>query len=306
MRNYFLRKLMMLPLILLGVSFIVFMSVRALPGDPARLMAGPEATQDAVDDMRVRLGLDRPLMVQYAAFLKGAATGDFGTSIRSQRPVSQELSRRYKATMELATVAYFFATIIGVPAGMIAAICKGRAPDHVVMVFAILGASVANFWLALVMMDYFSVQKGWLPLLGSGSAAHFVMPAIVLGLLPMALIARMTRSSMIETLDQDYIRTARAKGLGAFQVYQRHALRNALIPIVTIIGLNFGAVIGSTVVTETVFNWPGIGRLLVDAVRYRDYPIIQGVTLLAVVSVVLVNFFAEFLISVLDPRVRFN
>lgn len=171
MRNYFLRKLLMLPLILLGVSFIIFVSVRALPGDPARLMAGPEATQDAVDDMRVRMGLDRPLMVQYAAFLKDATKGDFGTSIRSQRPVSQELSRRFTATIELAGVAYFFATIIGVPAGMIAAIYKGRAPDHMVMIVAILGASVANFWLATVMMDYFSVQKGWLPLLGSGSAA---------------------------------------------------------------------------------------------------------------------------------------
>ncbi len=306
MKRYFLRKTMMLPLVLLGVSFIIFLSVRMLPGDPARLMAGPEATQAAVDNMRTRLGLDQPLLFQYARFLANAATGDFGTSIRSGQPVAEELAPRFVATLKLASVAYLFATLIGVPLGMAGAVWRGRAIDQAVMLIAILGASVANFWLALVMMDYFAVQKGWLPLLGSGSAAHYVMPAIALGLLPMALVARMTRSSMIETLGQDYIRTARAKGLSAARVYRRHALRNALIPIVTIIGLNFGAVIGSTVVTETVFNWPGIGQMLVDAVRYRDYPIIQGVTLLAVVSVVLVNFMAELLISALDPRVRFG
>ncbi|WOI58308.1 ABC transporter permease [Palleronia sp. LCG004] len=306
MKRYFLRKSMMLPIVLLGVSFIVFLSVRMLPGDPARLMAGPEATQAAVDNMRIRLGLDQPIILQYAKFLGNAATGDFGTSIRSGRSVSEELAPRFMATLRLASVAYFFATLLGVPLGMAGAIWRGRTIDQIVMIIAILGASVANFWLALVMMDYFSVQKGWLPLLGDGSPAHYVMPAIALGLLPMALVARMTRSSMIETLGQDYIRTARAKGLSAFRVYRRHALRNALIPIVTIIGLNFGAVIGSTVVTETVFNWPGIGQMLVDAVRYRDYPIIQGVTMLAVVSVVLVNFTAELLISALDPRVRFG
>ena len=306
MQAYFVKKLLMLPLILLGVSFIVFVSIRALPGDPARLMAGPEATQQAVDDMRVRLGLEQPLPIQYAGFLMDAVRGDFGTSIRSQKPVSEELASRFGATMSLAAVAYFFATLIGVPAGMAAAVWKGRAPDQIVMIIAILGASVANFWLALIMMDYFAVQKGWLPLLGMGGPAHYVLPSITLGLLPMALVARMTRSSMIETLEQDYIRTARAKGLGAFRVYRRHALRNAMIPIVTIIGLNFGGVVGSTVVTETIFNWPGIGRLLVDAVRFRDYPIIQGVTLLAVVSVVVVNFLADLLISVLDPRVRFG
>jgi glutathione transport system permease protein len=175
-----------------------------------------------------------------------------------------------------------------------------------VMIAAIGGASVANFWLALMMMNLFAVQLKWLPLLGAGGWQNYVMPALALGLLPAALIARMTRSSMLEVIGQDYIRTARAKGLGSSVIYRKHALRNALIPIVTIIGLNFGGLLGGAVVTESVFNWPGIGRLLVDAVRYRDYPIIQGVTLLTVVSVVLVNFLADLVIAAINPRIRFD
>jgi glutathione transport system permease protein len=306
MKAYLTRKLVGLPLILLGVSFLIFGAVRMLPGDPARIMAGPQATGDAVDGMRTRLGLDQPFLLQYGLFLSNAAQGDFGESIKSKKPVIDEIAERFPNTVALAVVSYAIAIIAGVLAGMLAAIYRNAWPDQAVMIAAIGGASVANFWLALMMMNLFSVQLKWLPLLGAGSWQHYVMPSIALGLLPAALIARMTRSSMLEVISQDYIRTARAKGLGSAVIYRKHALRNALIPIVTIVGLNFGGLLGGAVVTESVFNWPGIGRLLVDAVRYRDYPIIQGVTLLTVVSVVVVNFLADLVIAAINPRIRFD
>ena len=306
MKAYLTRKLVALPLILLGVSFLIFGAVRMLPGDPARIMAGPQATQDAVDGMRTRLGLDQPFLLQYGLFLSNAAQGDFGESIKSKKPVIDEVSERFPYTLSLAVVSYAAAILIGVAAGMLAAVYRNAWPDQAVMIAAIGGASVANFWLALMMMNLLAVQWKWLPLLGAGSWQNYVMPSIALGLLPAALIARMTRSSMLEVIGQDYIRTARAKGLGPRVIYRKHALRNALIPIVTIVGLNFGGLLGGAVVTESVFNWPGIGRLLVDAVRYRDYPIIQGVTLLTVTAVVVVNFLADLLIAAINPRIRFD
>jgi glutathione transport system permease protein len=306
MKAYLTRKLIALPLILLGVSFLIFGAVRMLPGDPARIMAGPQATQDAVDGMRTRLGLDQPFLLQYGLFLSRAAQGDFGESIKSKKPVIDEVGERFPYTLSLAVVSYAAAILIGVAAGMLAAVYRNAWPDQAVMIAAIGGASVANFWLALMMMNLFAVQLRWLPLLGAGSWLNYVMPAVALGLLPAALIARMTRSSMLEVIGQDYIRTARAKGLGPRVIYRKHALRNALIPIVTIVGLNFGGLLGGAVVTESVFNWPGIGRLLVDAVRYRDYPIIQGVTLLTVTAVVVVNFLADLLIAAINPRIRFD
>ena len=306
MQAYVVRKLISLPLILIGVSLLIFISIRMLPGEPARVMAGPEATQEAVDAMTARLGLDRSIPEQYATFATNALQGDFGESIRSRLPVWDEIAQRLPYTLALAVTSYILAIIVGVPAGMLAAVYANRPPDYIVMAFAIAGASIANFWLALLAMNYFSVTLGWLPLLGASSWQSYVLPSVTLAVLPMAVIARMTRSSMIEVLSQDYIRTARAKGLPASKVYWSHALRNALIPIVTIVGLNFGGLIGGAVVTETVFNWPGIGRLMVDAVRYRDYPVIQGVTLVAVCAVVIINFLAELVIAALNPRVRFD
>lgn len=306
MKAYIIRKILGLPLILIGVSLLIFLALRALPGDPARMMAGPEATQEAVDAMRSRLGLERNLPEQYAQFALGAVQGDFGTSIRSKLPVTSEIAERMPYTLALTLSAYLLAMLIGVPAGMLGAIYRYRWPDQTVMFLAIMGASIANFWLALMAMNTFSVKLGWLPLLGASSWKSFILPSVTLAVLPAALIARMTRSSMIEVLGQDYIRTARAKGVKASAIYWRHALRNALIPIITIVGLNFGALIGGAVVTESVFNWPGIGRLLVDSVRFRDYPVIQGVTLVAVTGVVLANFVAELLIAALNPRIRFD
>jgi glutathione transport system permease protein len=306
LKAYVLRKLVALPIILIGVSFIIFLVVRALPGDPARLMAGADATEAALEGVRRRLGLDQPVLVQYGYFIFNALQGDLGLSLRSKIPVMREIADRFPNTLTLAVVSYFFAVSIGVASGVLAAVFRGRWPDQVVMVLAILAASLANFWLALMSMNTFAVQLNWLPLMGMGSWQHYVLPSMTLALLPAAIIARMTRSSMIEVLGQDYIRTARAKGLASAVIYRKHALRNALIPIITIVGLNFGAVVSGAVVAETVFNWPGIGRLLVDAVRFRDYPVIQGVTLLCVACVVLVNLMADLLIALVNPRVSLS
>jgi glutathione transport system permease protein len=306
MGAYFARKLLALPLILLGVSFLVFAVIRTLPGDPARIMAGPEATSGAVAAMRTRLGLDAPFLVQYGLYLARAARGDLGTSIRSKLPVTVEIAESAPYTAALAIGAYGVAILLGVTIGTLAAIRRNGWFDHIVMAITILAASIANFWLALMGMNFFAVQLGWLPLLGAGDWPHYVLPIATLAVFPTALIARMTRSSMLEVVRQDYVRTAFAKGLRGGAVYFRHALRNALIPIVTIIGLNFGGLLGGAVVTETVFNWPGLGRLLVNSVSFRDYPVIQSLVLLAVVSVVGINLLADCLIAVIDPRIRFD
>ncbi|MCY4767262.1 ABC transporter permease [Klebsiella aerogenes] len=306
MKAYVIKKLLSLPLILLGASLIVFMAIRMLPGDPARLMAGPQATQDDVSRMHTRLGLDDPLAVQYGHFVSGMLKGDFGTSLKSGQPVSAEMSERVPYTLGLALLAWVMAVILGIPMGMCAAIYRNHVADHVLMLVAIAGASIANFWLALIAMDTFSVKLGWLPLLGAEGWKSYILPSVCLGIFPMAVMSRMTRSSMVDVLGEDYIRTARAKGLAPFQVYFKHALRNALIPIVTIIALNFGSLIGGAVVTESVFNWPGIGRYLVDSVRYRDYPVIQGVTMITVASVVVMNLVGEMIIARINPKIRFD
>ncbi|MGG8293482.1 ABC transporter permease [Klebsiella sp. 141130] len=306
MKAYVIKKLLSLPLILLGASLIVFMAIRMLPGDPARLMAGPQATQDDVSRMHTRLGLDDPLAVQYGHFVSGMLKGDFGTSLKSGQPVSAEMSERVPYTLGLALLAWMMAVILGIPMGMCAAIYRNHVADHVLMLVAIAGASIANFWLALIAMDTFSVKLGWLPLLGAEGWKSYILPSVCLGIFPMAVMSRMTRSSMVDVLGEDYIRTARAKGLAPFQVYFKHALRNALIPIVTIIALNFGSLIGGAVVTESVFNWPGIGRYLVDSVRYRDYPVIQGVTMITVTSVVVMNLVGEMIIARINPKIRFD
>jgi len=306
MRNYWLRKILALPLILLVASFLIFWAVRLLPGDPARLMAGMQADQRVVETVRARLGLDKPFAMQYEIFLRHALHGDLGVSIRSHKPVTAEIAQRFPYTLALTTVAYLFAVVVGISAGILAAINRGRALDHFVMVGAISGASIANFWLALMAMNLFAVHLGWVPLLGANSWKSYILPAITLGLLPGAVIARMCRASMLDIIHQDYIRTARAKGLSTASVYIKHALRNALIPIVTIVGMNFGSLLGGAVITETVFNWPGLGRLMIDAVRYRDYATIQGITLLTVALVLTINFAVDVFIGMIDPRIRFD
>ncbi len=304
MTGYILRKLLMLPAALLVVSVLIFMAVRMLPGDPARLLAGPEAPAAVVARIHEQLGLGRPLPEQYATFLGKAARGDLGVSIVSRRPVSQELAEHAPLTIALGLVAYALAIGLGLPGGVLAAAAPGGRWDQVFSALTISAVSLPSFWVGLMLMELFAVRMRWLPLMGAGSAGAIVLPAITLALAPMGLIGRMTRGSMIQILREDYIRTARAKGLGRVAIWFRHALRNALAPIVTIVGLNLGSVIGGAVVTETVFSWPGVGRLLVEAVKFRDYPVIQGVTLLAVAAVVVVNLAAEIAIAILDPRMR--
>jgi len=304
LRRTLARRLLALPLVLLGASFLVFGAIRLLPGDPARIMAGPQATGEDVQGMRARLGLDQPFLSQYALFLGRALQGDLGVSIRSRRPVLREVADRFPYTLALACSSYALAIVVGTLAGAAAALRQGRAVDLLVMLGSTVAGSLANFWLALMGMDLLAVRLGWLPLLGAGSWEHYVLPSLSLGLLPTALIARMTRSSLLDILRQDYVRTARAKGLPAWRVTGKHALRNALVPIITVVGLNFGGLLGGAVVTESVFNWPGLGRMLVDSVRTRDYPSIQSLVLLAVLCVVLVNLAADLLIAGLDPRIR--
>ena len=296
----------MLPLILLITSFLIFWAVHLLPGDPARIMAGMQADQQVVNDVRSRLGLDKPFATQYRIFLVHALHGDLGVSIRSHKPVAQEIAERFPHTLALTTVSYVFALTVGLSAGILAAVYRGRWLDHLVMVGAIAGGSIANFWLALMALNLFAVELGWVPLLGADSWKSYILPSVTLGLLPAAVVARMCRASMLDILHQDYIRTARAKGLSTLNVYLKHALRNALIPIVTIVGINFSSLLGGAVITETVFNWPGIGRLMIDAVRDRDYATIQGITLLTVAIVVTTNVAVDLFIGVMDPRIRFD
>jgi glutathione transport system permease protein len=306
MNAYLVRKLVALPLILLLASLLIFSAVRLLPGDPARLMAGMQADQSTVESVRRRLGLDLPFPVQYGHFLLRALHGDLGNSTPSQQPVSREIADRLPYTVVLTTVSYSLAILFGLSAGLLAAVYRGSWLDSSVMFFAISGASVANFWVALMAMDLFAVKLGWLPLMGAGDWRSYILPAATLALAPTAVIARMTRGSMLEIIHQDYIRTARAKGLSKAKVYLKHALRNALVPIVTIVGMNFAALLGGAVITESVFNWPGVGRLMVDAVRYRDYATIQGITLITVLLVVVINFAADLAVGFLNPRIRFD
>lgn len=306
MGRYLARKLATFPLVMLGVSFVIFVALRFVPGDPARLIAGKEATQEAVEAMRQRLGLDQSIPTQYARFLSRAVRGDLGDSIRSRTPVIDEIGARLPATAGLTVASLGLAVAIGGIAGILAGVFQHSWIDHGVMLFAIIGASTPNFWIALMLMSLFAVQLGWLPLMGTGTYLHYVLPSISLALYPTAMIARMTRSTMLEVIRQDYVRTARAKGLRDVVVFGKHAFRNALVPVVTLVGLQLGVTLGGAVVTETVFAWPGLGRLLIDAVRYRDYPLIQGTILATIFFVVMANTVADVLIAWINPRVRFE
>ncbi len=269
-------------------------------------MAGMQADQNTVESVRSRLGFDQPFAVQYGRFLLRALHGDLGQSARSQQPVAREIGERLPYTFALTSVSYGVAILFGLTAGILAAVYRGSWLDSLVMLCAISGASAANFWVALMALDLFAVKLGWLPLMGAAEWRSYVLPAATLALAPTAVIARMTRGSMLEIIHQDYIRTARAKGLSNAKIYLKHALRNALVPIVTIAGMNFAALLGGAVITESVFNWPGIGRLLVDAVRYRDYATIQGITLSTVSLVVAINLLTDLAVGFLNPRIRFD
>jgi peptide/nickel transport system permease protein len=304
--QYTVRRLLIAIPSVLGVLIIVFLMVRLAPGDPAVFMAGEFAPPATIEAMRVRFGLDRPYHVQFGLYVGSLVQGDLGRSTRTQRLVIDDLTQFFPNTLELALAAMLIAMVIGIPAGVIAALRQNTWVDLLVTIGSLIGVSMPVFWFGLLAMLYFSVQLGWFPVAGKGTLAHLVLPAVSLGLGSMAIIARMTRSSMLEVLGLDYVRTARAKGLQGTRVVAKHALRNALIPVVTVGGLQFGVLLSGAVLTETVFAWPGIGRLLVDSISARDYPVVQGAVLLIAVTFILINIAVDLIYGFIDPRIRYD
>jgi ABC-type dipeptide/oligopeptide/nickel transport system permease component len=298
-----LRVLFALPALWLIVT-MVFLLAHIVPGDPVQQMLGEGARAEDLQQLRHALGLDVPIAVQYGRYLQGVIHGDLGESFRFREPVSRVVIEHYPATLELALVALLVCVAIGIPAGLLAAERRATATDRTVGVFTLFGLSVPNFALGPVLILVFSVLLGWLPVSGRGGPAHLILPAVTLGASLAAILTRMVRTSVIEELSSDYVRTARAKGLSSTAVLFRHAFRNALIPILTILGLQFGTLLAGTIVTETIFSWPGIGRLAVQAINARDYPLLQGCILLIAVSYVLVNLLTDFVYALVDPRVR--
>lgn len=306
MYQYIVRRLLLTVPVIIGVSIIVFSIIRLLPGDPARALAGVQATPEYIEQVRERYGLNDPLYVQYGRFMGGLVTGDLGTSTFSRRPVTTEIAERFPRTLTLATISLIIATIVGVSAGIVSATRRNSLFDNASMFVALVGVAAPVFWMALMLQLLFSVQLRWLPATGMGSPAHLVLPSITLGMASAALMARITRSSMLDVLRQDFITTARAKGLGERVVIYKHALKNALIPVVTVLGLQFGILLGGAVLTETVFAWPGVGRLLVDAILRRDYPVVQGTVMLLALLFVIINLVVDVIYAYLDPRIHYQ
>ena len=306
MLRYLARRLALTVPVLLGVATLVFSLVHLIPGDPAQSILGEAASQADVEVLRHRLGLDRPLLEQYGRFLAGAMRGDFGTSLRTNEPVAAQILERVPATAELACAAMAVAILFAIPLGIIAAVTRGSAIDHAAMTLSLAGVSVPNFGSGPLLVIVFSIELGWLPVSGRGTVAHLVLPAVSLGAALAAVLARMTRAELIEQLQQQYVVAARARGAARMRVIVRHAFRNSLIPVVTLLGLQFGSVLTGAVITETIFAWPGIGRLLIQAIGFRDYPVVQGCILLIAVTYVAVNLVTDLLYGVLDPRIRFE
>lgn len=306
MLRFTVRRLLLTIPVLLGVATLVFALLHLVPGDPAQVMLGEAAAQSDVDELRTKLGLDRPFAAQYLQFVAGVAQGDFGTSFRYGTPVSSEIAQRLPNTVELALAAMSVAMLIAIPLGILGALHRGRAIDQVAMTLSLLGISMPNFWLGPLLAILFAVGLGWLPVSGTGDWRHLVLPAVTLGAALAAILARMTRASLIEELRELYVLAAQARGLSYSRAVLRHALRNSLIPVVTILGLQFGAVLTGTIITETIFSWPGVGRLLIQAINFRDYPLVQGCILFIATTYVLVNLLVDLAYGWLDPRIRYE
>jgi ABC-type dipeptide/oligopeptide/nickel transport system permease component len=304
MLRYLVRRLLLTIPVLVGVATLVFSLVHFIPGDPAQVMLGESASPEDVAQLRQRLGLDRPILVQYGSFLSGLLRGDLGVSLRTDQPVTQQILERMPATAELAVASMAVAVLIALPLGIIAAVWRGTAVDFGAMTLSLIGISVPNFWLGPMLAIVFAVGLGWLPVGGRGTPAHLVLPAVTLGAALAAILARMTRASLLEELREPYVLAARAKGVSRTRAVLHHALRNSLIPIVTILGLQFGVVLTGAVITETIFAWPGIGRLLIQSISFRDYPLVQGCVLLIAVTYVGVNLLTDLTYGFLDPRIR--
>jgi peptide/nickel transport system permease protein len=304
-KSYLLRRLWQSLLVIFGVSVVVFLILH-LTGDPAALMLPPDATAEDIAKFRHDMGFDDPVAVQYVRFLKGAVRGDFGQSIRHGEPAMGLVVERLPATFELAGAGLVRALALAIPAGIVAAVRRNTSIDYISTVVALLGQAMPTFWLGIMLILVFSVRLNWLPSSGRGDVEHLILPAITLGLFTTARITRLTRSGMLEVLGQDYIRTARAKGMGEPPVVWKHALKNAAIPIVTIVGIELGTLLGGSVITETIFAWPGVGRLSVQAIFNRDYPVVQSAVFLLASTFVIVNFLVDVVYTYLDPRIRFR
>jgi peptide/nickel transport system permease protein len=303
MRTFLLRRLAQSLVVLLGVSFVVF-AILYLTGDPALVLLPPDASADDVKRFREAMGFNDPFLVQYGRFLKGALQGDFGQSVRHGEPAFGLVLERMPATFELAGAALLLALCLAIPAGIVSAVRRNSPLDYISTVVALFGQSLPTFWLGIMLILVFSVQFNLLPSSGRGTLVHLVLPAVTLGLFTTARITRLTRSGMLEVLNQDYIRTARAKGVSDPPVVWKHALKNAAIPIVTIVGIELGTLLGGSVITETIFAWPGVGRLSVQAIANRDYPVVQAAVFLLATTFVVVNLVVDLVYTYLDPRIR--
>ena len=306
MLNYFLKRLLGLIPTLLIVAVIVFLFVHMLPGDPARIIAGPEADAAVIELVREELGLNQPLWSQFLHYIGNIFQGDFGTSLVSKRPVTEEIASRFMPTLLLTLASMVWATLFGLAIGIIAAVWRNRWPDTLSMIIAVSGISFPAFALGMLLMQVFSVELGWLPTIGADSWQHYILPSLALGAAVAAVMARFTRASFVEVLQEDYIRTARAKGLSETLVIVRHGLRNAMIPVLTMMGLQFGFLLGGSIVIEKVFNWPGLGRLLVDSVEMRDYPVIQAEVLLFSLEFIVINLVVDLLYAAINPTIRYR
>ncbi|EAA8435646.1 glutathione ABC transporter permease GsiC [Salmonella enterica subsp. enterica serovar Agona] len=306
MLNYVLKRLLGLIPTLLIVAVLVFLFVHLLPGDPARLIAGPEADAQVIALVRQQLGLDQTLHVQFWRYITHVLQGDFGTSMVSRRPVSEEIASRFLPTLWLTITSMIWAVLFGMAIGIAAAVWRNRWPDRLGMTLAVTGISFPAFALGMLLMQIFSVDLGWLPTVGADSWQHYILPSLTLGAAVASVMARFTRSSFVDVLSEDYMRTARAKGVSETWVVLKHGLRNAMIPVVTMMGLQFGFLLGGSIVVEKVFNWPGLGRLLVDSVDMRDYPVIQAEVLLFSLEFILINLVVDVLYAAINPAIRYK
>ncbi len=336
MWSYFLRRLFGLVPVLFGITLLVFLFLKLIPGDPAVAILGERGTPEQVEALREKLGLNRPLPEQYLAFVHRVLTGDLGVSAVSTIPVGKELKRRWPATFELSLSAILVAVLLGIPAGILAAIRKNTLWDNLSMGFSLIGVSMPVFWLGLLLIYLFAVHLHWLPTGGRLSTeagigfqpitgfyaldallrgdlrlladvlAHLILPALTLGTIPLAILARITRSAMLEVLSQDYVRTARAKGLAERRVILKHAFKNALLPVVTVVGLQFGTLLGGAILTETIFSWPGIGSYIYEGILNRDYPVVQSGVLVVALTFVLINLLVDLSYALLDPRIQYR
>ncbi|HEY5365206.1 MAG TPA: glutathione ABC transporter permease GsiC [Casimicrobiaceae bacterium] len=306
MLQYIAKRLLGLLPTLLLVGILVFLFVHLLPGDPARLAAGPDATPETVALVRQDLGLDKPMLAQFLHFANGVVHWDFGRSLSTKRPVSTEIATRFMPTFWLTLWSMGWSVLFGMTIGVVSAVWRNRWPDRLGMTLAVSGISFPAFALGMVLMQVFSVELNWLPTVGNETWKHYILPSLTLGAAVAAIMARFTRSSFVDILNEDFIRTARSKGLDERRVILRHGLRNALIPVVTMMGLQFGFLLGGSIVVEKVFNWPGLGRLLVDAVDMRDYPVIQALVLLFSLEFIVINLVVDVLYGFINPTIRYR